>query len=252
MLDRLVQGVGTPATNCCWIGETRRASTAARFESSIGRSETTGGSLSLAGESERARQYARRACIHGKSLARPRQSRHRSDAPIDAPLYARRDLEPGRDMPAKGVIHHVDLAVSDVERSLAFYLDLLGPLGWKVTRRYPTYRGTEEVVYLGTGDTNAVRQRPRAGPSDCDRPMAALTSTTASVSSTLPSRWRPRTRLMRRMPVRRPPARRSTSRRKRTATSRATTRSSRSTPTASGSKCSPGRQCRDKEPALSS
>ena len=55
-------------------------------------------------------------------------------------------------MPAKGVIHHVDLAVSDVEQSLAFYLNLLGPLGWKVTRRYPTYRGTEEVVYLGTGD----------------------------------------------------------------------------------------------------
>jgi glyoxylase I family protein len=59
-------------------------------------------------------------------------------------------------VPAKGVIHHVDLAVSDVERSLAFYLNLLGPLGWKVTRRYPTYRGTEEVVYLGTGDAYAV------------------------------------------------------------------------------------------------
>jgi len=57
-------------------------------------------------------------------------------------------------VPAKGV-HHVDLAVSDVERSLAFYLDLLGPLGWKVTRRYPTYRGTEEVVYLGTGEAYA-------------------------------------------------------------------------------------------------
>ena len=77
-------------------------------------------------------------------------------------------------MPAKGV-HHVDLAVSDVERSLAFYLNLLGPLGWKVTRRYPTYRGTEEVVYLGTGEANASRQRPQRGVSDCDRPMAALT-----------------------------------------------------------------------------
>jgi catechol 2,3-dioxygenase-like lactoylglutathione lyase family enzyme len=31
-------------------------------------------------------------------------------------------------MPAKG-IHHVDLAVADVDRSIAFYLDLLGPLG---------------------------------------------------------------------------------------------------------------------------
>ena len=50
-------------------------------------------------------------------------------------------------MPAKG-IHHVDLAVADVERSLAFYLDLLGPLGWAEEVRYPTYRGTEEVIYL--------------------------------------------------------------------------------------------------------
>jgi catechol 2,3-dioxygenase-like lactoylglutathione lyase family enzyme len=50
-------------------------------------------------------------------------------------------------VPAKG-IHHVDLAVGDVERSLAFYLDLLGPLGWAEEVRYPTYRGTEEVVYL--------------------------------------------------------------------------------------------------------
>jgi catechol 2,3-dioxygenase-like lactoylglutathione lyase family enzyme len=50
-------------------------------------------------------------------------------------------------VPAKG-IHHVDLAVADVERSLAFYLALLGPLGWVEEVRYPTYRGTEEVVYL--------------------------------------------------------------------------------------------------------
>lgn len=55
-------------------------------------------------------------------------------------------------MPTKGSgFHHVDLAVSDVERSLAFYLDLLGPVGWAETVRYPTYRGTEEVVYLGNG-----------------------------------------------------------------------------------------------------
>jgi len=50
-------------------------------------------------------------------------------------------------VPSRG-IHHVDLAVADVERSLAFYLDLLGPLGWEEKVRYPTYRGTEEVVYL--------------------------------------------------------------------------------------------------------
>jgi glyoxylase I family protein len=51
-------------------------------------------------------------------------------------------------LPAKGFIHHVDLAVTDVERSLAFYRDLLVPLGWTARVRYPTYRGTEEVVYF--------------------------------------------------------------------------------------------------------
>jgi glyoxylase I family protein len=56
-------------------------------------------------------------------------------------------------MPGRG-IQHVDLAVSDVERSLAFYRDVLGPLGWAEERRYATYRGTEEVVYL---------ERPAAG-----------------------------------------------------------------------------------------
>ena len=45
-------------------------------------------------------------------------------------------------------IHHLDLAVTEVEDSLAFYLGLLGPSGWEEAVRYPTYRGTEEVVYL--------------------------------------------------------------------------------------------------------
>jgi glyoxylase I family protein len=54
-------------------------------------------------------------------------------------------------MPGRG-IQHVDLAVSDVDRSLAFYMDLLGPLGLKEEERYPTYRGTEDVVYLSFGD----------------------------------------------------------------------------------------------------
>jgi len=49
-------------------------------------------------------------------------------------------------------IQHVDLAVSDVARSLAFYVDLLGPLGLEEADRYPTYRGTEEVVYVSFGD----------------------------------------------------------------------------------------------------
>ena len=66
-------------------------------------------------------------------------------------------------MPARA-LHHVDLAVADVERSLAFYLDLLGPLGWAEEIRYPTYRGTEEVVYLRDPVTKAgVGIRPADG-----------------------------------------------------------------------------------------
>src|SRR5690242_11482988 len=42
--------------------------------------------------------------------------------------YARRPAT-RRIMPARGGVHHIDLAVSDVGRSLAFYLDLLRPLG---------------------------------------------------------------------------------------------------------------------------
>lgn len=53
-------------------------------------------------------------------------------------------------MPARG-IQHVDLAVGDVERSIAFYSALLGPLGLRERFRIPTYRGTEEVVYLEYG-----------------------------------------------------------------------------------------------------
>jgi catechol 2,3-dioxygenase-like lactoylglutathione lyase family enzyme len=58
-------------------------------------------------------------------------------------------------MPARG-IHHVDFAVADVERSIAFYLGLLGPLGWRESVRYPTYRGTEEVVYLEDPTTGSM------------------------------------------------------------------------------------------------
>lgn len=58
-------------------------------------------------------------------------------------------------MPAKG-IHHVDLAVTDVEVSLAFYLALLGPLGWTEEARYPSYRGTEEVVYLADPESRTM------------------------------------------------------------------------------------------------
>lgn len=54
-------------------------------------------------------------------------------------------------MPVRG-LHHLDVAVADVDRSLEFYLARLGPLGVCEYERYPTYRGTEEVVCLAVGD----------------------------------------------------------------------------------------------------
>lgn len=56
-------------------------------------------------------------------------------------------------MPPPG-IQHVDLCVRDVERSLAFYLEVLGPLGLEEDIRVPSYRRTEEVVYLRFGEQN--------------------------------------------------------------------------------------------------
>jgi catechol 2,3-dioxygenase-like lactoylglutathione lyase family enzyme len=53
-------------------------------------------------------------------------------------------------------IDHIDLAVADVERSLDFYLRVLGPLGVEEAYRYPSYRGSEEIVYLKVGDTGQV------------------------------------------------------------------------------------------------
>ena len=53
-------------------------------------------------------------------------------------------------MPGRG-IQHIDLAVADVERSLSFYRMLLEPLGLTEYDRAPSYRGTEEVIYLQFG-----------------------------------------------------------------------------------------------------
>jgi len=51
--------------------------------------------------------------------------------------------------PPRGpAVDHLDLVVSDLERSLAFYRGLLGPLGWTRANEIEGERG-ERVVYLG-------------------------------------------------------------------------------------------------------
>jgi glyoxylase I family protein len=57
-------------------------------------------------------------------------------------------------------VHHVDLVVSDVQRSLHFYRELLGPLGWHGVSTAPGERG-ETIHYLyGPGSSIGLRQAP--------------------------------------------------------------------------------------------
>ena len=50
-------------------------------------------------------------------------------------------------------IHHVDLVVSSIDRSLPFYRELLGPLGWHGISEVEGERG-ETIWYLNGRDTS--------------------------------------------------------------------------------------------------
>ena len=68
-------------------------------------------------------------------------------------------------MPSAGV-HHVDLVVSSIERSLPFYRDLLGPLGWHGVSETQGERG-ETIWYLwGAGTSIGLREAQTEGPHD--------------------------------------------------------------------------------------
>ena len=57
-------------------------------------------------------------------------------------------------------VHHVDLVVSDIGRSLAFYRGVLGPLGWHGLHEIPGEQG-ETIHYIhGPGSTVGLRQAP--------------------------------------------------------------------------------------------
>ena len=57
-----------------------------------------------------------------------------------------------------GGVHHVDLVVSSIERSLPFYRDLLGPLGWHGIGEVEGERG-ETIYYLwGPGSSIGLRE----------------------------------------------------------------------------------------------
>jgi glyoxylase I family protein len=65
-------------------------------------------------------------------------------------------------------VHHVDLVVSSILRSLPFYRDLLGPLGWHRIGEVEGERG-ETIWYIsGPGSSIGLReaQSEREGPYD--------------------------------------------------------------------------------------
>jgi len=65
-----------------------------------------------------------------------------------------------------GGVHHVDLVVSSIERSLPFYRDLLGPLGWHVISEVEGERG-ETIWYLsGRGTSIGLREAQSDGATD--------------------------------------------------------------------------------------
>jgi glyoxylase I family protein len=70
--------------------------------------------------------------------------------------------------------HHLDIVVSSIERSLPFYRELLGPLGWHGLSEVEGERG-ETIHYLtGPGSTLGLRQATTPGEGDYDRYRVGL------------------------------------------------------------------------------
>jgi glyoxylase I family protein len=66
-------------------------------------------------------------------------------------------------------VHHVDLVVSSIERSLAFYRDLLAPLGYRGISEVEGERG-ETIYYLwGPGSSIGLREAQTAREQPYDR-----------------------------------------------------------------------------------
>ena len=63
-------------------------------------------------------------------------------------------------------IHHVDLVVSSIERSLPFYRDLLGPLGYHRISEVEGERGETIWYFAGPGSSLGLRQALSLGGVD--------------------------------------------------------------------------------------
>ena len=134
-------------------------------------------------------------------------------------------------VPARG-IQHVDLAVEDVERSLAFYYSVLGPLG--LNEKFGARR-------TGTPKRSSTSSTASRGLGYALRTAVSI-GTTRWGSSISPSRWTISRRSTRHTDAASPLAARSSRRPDRTTskTAKTITRSSRLIPTAFGSRSSAG------------
>jgi catechol 2,3-dioxygenase-like lactoylglutathione lyase family enzyme len=72
-----------------------------------------------------------------------------------------------------GGVHHVDLVVSSIERSLPFYRELLGPLGWHGISEVEGERG--ETIWYISGPVTAIGLREvQSGDGEYDRYRVGL------------------------------------------------------------------------------
>jgi catechol 2,3-dioxygenase-like lactoylglutathione lyase family enzyme len=72
-----------------------------------------------------------------------------------------------------GGVHHVDLVVSSIERSLPFYRELLGPLGWHGISEVEGERG-ETIWYLSGPVTSIGLREEQSGDGAYDRYRVGL------------------------------------------------------------------------------
>src|SRR3954462_3137 len=71
-------------------------------------------------------------------------------------------------------VHHVDLVVTSIERSLPFYRELLGPLGWHRLSEVEGERG-ETIWYLGGPACSiGLREAQSGGGDEYDRYSVGL------------------------------------------------------------------------------
>jgi glyoxylase I family protein len=78
-------------------------------------------------------------------------------------------------------VHHVDLVVSSIERSLPFYRELLGPLGWPNVAEVEGERG--ETIWYLWGRESTIGLREAQTPGGYDRYRLGLHHVALEVES---------------------------------------------------------------------